>query len=236
MKPINLLDFYNLYNADNITQQIRLYLGITHSKDYELKDLALLCENLKSQSSHCHIFENYYINYKIPQIGKEFDILRIGKKDIVNIELKSQKVDLAKITKQLQRNHYYLSFLQKTIYCFTFVSETCVFYYYNETNDDIETITIKNVIEILNNFEYAKQDIDDLFIPSKYLVSPFNNTESFLENKYFLTQSQEKIKNKILQGINESKAKVFSISGQAGTGKTLLTYDIAKSRKSKIFF
>lgn len=229
MEPINLLDFYNLYNTNKITEQIKLYLGIIHSKDYELGDLALLCKNLKSHTSHCHIFENYYINYKIPQIGKEFDILRIGKNDIVNIELKSQKIDLTKMTKQLQKNHYYLSFLRKTIHCFTFVSETRDVYCYDESSKKIEITKLDNIIKILDSFKDSEKNINDLFIPNNYLVSPFNNTESFLKNKYFLTQAQEKIKNEVLRNIQENKSKIFSIAGQAGTGKTLLTYDIAKS-------
>lgn len=57
MKPINLLDFYKFI-------QYKLYLGIIHSKDYELGDLALLCKNLKSHTSH------YYKPATFSQIQK----------------------------------------------------------------------------------------------------------------------------------------------------------------------
>lgn len=51
----------------------------------------------------------------------------------------------------------------------------------------------------------------------------------FITGEYFLTHHQEKIKSEIIKSINQdSHEKRFSIAGSAGTGKTLLTYDIAK--------
>lgn len=175
-----------------------------------------------------HIFENYYINYEIAQIGKEFDILRIGENSVVNIELKSQK-DEPKILKQLEQNYYYLSFLQKEIYCFTFISETSEFYYFDKNNEKLELINVKTILEQIHEIKDAETKIDDLFVPSNYLVSPFNNTEAFLKNEYFLTTNQEEIKNKIVKTIDNKSAKIFSIEGKAGTGKTLLAYDIART-------
>lgn len=188
-----------------------------------------MCEILKNAAMPAlHIFENYYINYEIAQIGKEFDILRIGENSVVNVELKSQK-DESKILKQLQKNYYYLSFLQKEIYCFTFISETSEFYYFDKNNEKLELINVKTILEQIREIKDAETKIDDLFVPSNYLVSPFNNTEAFLKNEYFLTKNQEEIKNKILKAIDDKTAKIFSIEGKAGTGKTLLTYDIAKT-------
>jgi hypothetical protein len=41
-------------------------------------------------------------------------------------------------------------------------------------------------------------NIDKLFNPSNYLVSPFNSTDRFIKNEYFLTNQQENIKASIL--------------------------------------
>jgi ATP-dependent Clp protease ATP-binding subunit ClpA len=47
--------------------------------------------------------------------------------------------------------------------------------------------------------------------------------------EYFLTHQQEEIKNKVLKAAaNKSISRFISITGSAGTGKTLLVYDIAK--------
>jgi len=216
---------------------LKEYLGLDDIKSRELETLNRLCQFLKVENFYHYIFENYYFNYQIPQIGKEFDLLRIGQTSILNIELKSQKVDDSEILKQLERNYYYLSFLKKKTYCYTFVTEdeTNVLYSYNKENNSIEKIYDVNLlINVIKNIDDINDmNIDNLFIPSNYLISPFNTTEEFIKNEYFLTKQQEQIKqniiNKILQNTQD---KIFSISGDAGTGKTLLTYDIAKKLRS----
>ena len=230
MKRINLLEFHNLFASQDISKdEIKQFLEVHNLKEHEFEDLSKLCEILKNAAMFApHIFENYYINYEIAQIGKEFDILRIGENSVVNIELKSQK-DEPKILKQLEQNYYYLSFLQKEIYCFTFISETSEFYYFDKNNEKLELINVKTILAKICEIKDIKTKIDDLFVPSNYLVSPFNNTEAFLKNEYFLTKSQEEIKNKIVKTIDNNSAKIFSIEGKAGTGKTLLAYDIART-------
>ena len=71
-------------------------------------------------------------------------------------------------------------------------------------------------------------ELDKCFNPSNYLISPFNSTEAFIEGLYFLTGHQEEIKRHILNLSIGMEPCYISIQGSAGTGKTLLTYDIAK--------
>lgn len=42
------------------------------------------------------------------------------------------------------------------------------------------------------------------FIPSNYLVSPFNSTNRFINNEYFLTSAQQRIKDEIITELNDS--------------------------------
>lgn len=93
---------------------------------------------------------------------------------------------------------------------------------------------MSNLIDNLARMDDSNEiNIDGLFEPSNYLISPFNKTAEFLKGEYFLTKQQEQIKNTILKKIDENcQNKIFSISGAAGTGKTLLTYDIAKKLQS----
>ena len=76
---------------------------------------------------------------------------------------------------------------------------------------------------------YQSTGIEKLFTPSMYLISPVNNPNQFWSGAYFLTDGQEKIKEPIIKGCkNRTKYEFFSIRGAAGTGKSLLLYDIAK--------
>ncbi len=161
-------------------------------KDQEVDDLNALIKLIKLLQYDCAIFDKFYVGYKIPQIGKEFDLLRIGTKTVINIELKSESSS-DKAKKQLIKNAYYLSHINKKVYCFSFISSEKKLYQLEgeaitEANTDI-------LINLLENQELSENDcINDFFNPSDYLVSPFNSPKNFVEKKYFLTQQQEDIK------------------------------------------
>jgi len=196
-------------------------------KDKEIDDLKSLIKILNDREGIKKIFNQFYVGYKIPQISKEFDLLRFGKDFIVNIELKNNSTE-EKILKQLKRNKYYLSFLNKKIYNFTFVENLKKLY--RLKNDELKEVKFTELAELLYKQElFYINDIDSVFNPSDYLVSPFNSTENFIKNKYFLTHQQETMKINTI-GIlkDDTKSNFFAITGGAGTGKTLLTYDIAK--------
>lgn len=235
-KKINLLTIDNMMNVRNellSEMSVKKYLGLEETRPQEIITLHRLCQYLKTNSLYYQFYENYYLNYKIPQIDKEFDLLKIGKTSIINIELKSEQVSEEKILKQLKRNYYYLSFLEKEVHCYTFVTDDTqnILFYLDVINGELQQITDKNhiLLNIYNLHDIEDNIIDSLFTPSNYLISPFNTTDKFIEGKYFLTKHQEIIKSEIIKEIDiNSQNKIFSVSGTAGTGKTLLTYDIAK--------
>ena len=100
---------------------------------------------------------------------------------------------------------------------------------YTLENDKMKEVSFQQLIAKLDNQEVIEtQDIDKLFNPTNYLISPFNSTEEFIAGNYFLTDQQEDIKNKVVKEISSHTKRYISITGAAGTGKTLLTYDIAK--------
>ena len=49
----------------------------------------------------------------LPQLGREFDLLRVGGDCVINVELKSGNVTDETIQKQLLQNRYYLATLGK---------------------------------------------------------------------------------------------------------------------------
>lgn len=229
MKNINILSLIQAF--DTLQNEDYKNFLVYHSieiKDEEVNDLKSLVRILNDRPKIKSIFSQFYVSFKIPQIAKEFDLLRFGETSIINIELKNSSTE-DKILKQLKRNRYYLRFINKEVYNFTFVSEENKLYCLNDT-DTLEEVSFVDLAKLLFKQKVRSiEDIDKLFNPSDYLVSPFNSTEKFIENKYFLTHQQESVKSKIIVTLrNGTKANFFAVIGSAGTGKTLLTYDIAK--------
>lgn len=233
----NLLNFYNLFKTSKefIKEDIiQKYLQIKNMKEHEVLCLFSLCREIQeSLDVDFYLFESFYINYQIPQIGKEFDLLKFGKNKIINIELKSQQVNEDKLIKQSQRNFYYLSPLQRTIHCYVFLENSNQIYQYIPQKNSLEKVNISKIIQELREISLETIHPDNLFVPTNYLVSPFNNTKSFICDEYFLTNQQEQICKEILRQIQQQSKFIFSVSGQAGTGKTLLTYHIAKELRQK---
>ncbi len=244
MKSINLLSLVQAKNSldpDIYSNFLNHYsIGI---KEQEVGDLEILINCLKEAKgsgdfndnfydfrSKNIIFDKFYVGYKIPQISKEFDLLRFGTKCLINIELK-RKGNENIILKQLKQNKHYLNVIKKQQkYYLSFVSETKQLYRLKKDNSlkEVNISVLKKLLKNQNSKNF--ENIDDLFDPSEYLVSPFNSTQKFLQNDYFLTSQQEGIKKKVLNSLKSVNGSNFiSVTGNAGTGKTLLIYDIVKS-------
>ena len=170
-----------------------------------------------------HAYDGWFYAFTIPQIGKEFDLLRISEDAIINIELKSQPVELRRVEKQLYQNRYYLGHLNKKIYSFTLIRDY----------GSMRVLTYENGLryssfeEIISRIgeNYRESGIEELFDPCFYLVSPINTPDRFLEKEYFLNNQQTSIRKSIMEA--DPERRLFGIRGSAGTGKTLLLYDIA---------
>ncbi|UVR17951.1 DUF2075 domain-containing protein [Bacteroides fragilis] len=205
--------------------------GITSGiKNYELNGIESFVDELLKANNNISIVNRYYLGYSIPQIGKEFDLLRFGHNYIINIEIKTES-SIEKILKQQQKNKYYLSFLDKPLHIYTFISNENKLYklVIRNNGDEIEEITFNELCNILMSQEVVTfNNIDDLFNPSDYLVSPFNSPEKFMSEGYFLTVQQEQIYKEIQTKLSDTATNFIALTGGAGTGKTLLTYHIAK--------
>lgn len=229
MKPVNI---HSLLQAMTSLGEgvFDLYLNYNsiEIKKSELKDLEKFTQTITTVGANARDLDEFFIGYKIPQIGKEFDLLSFGQDSIVNIELKSDST-AQKIKAQLLRNKYYLSFIGRKIFAFAFVSTSGELYFLKD-DGELETIDPAHLLKVMRKHATSTGLSPDLlFNPSDYLVSPFNSTDKFLAGEYFLTHQQEEFKTKILQSIGSTPGASFiSITGSAGTGKTLLTFDIAR--------
>lgn len=205
-----------------------LYKKYLKTYNIELKDHEVSTLD-KLKDMHPFIIKyNFYFGYKIPQLGKEFDLLIFNDKQVLNIEIKSES-SIDKIKKQLMRNLFYLESLELEIELLSFDASREEIFKLNLKNHELETISSEEFKLILKQYVKNKeQDLDALFLPSKYLISPFNNTEKFFEDRYLLTSQQEKISNDIQSKLKANKFEITLIEGNPGTGKTLLTYHVAK--------
>lgn len=177
------------------------------------------------------ITDNFIIGYTLPRISKEMDLLRVGENYIINVELK-QRATIEKQTKQINQNNFYLRSLCKMVYFFSYNHEEGkIFYAISNEKDSEGRISLKecspefvrSVMENQIHSYLSREELDKLFSPEDFLVSPFNNLNKFSNGEYFLTDQQNNIKSDIIQG----KHKSYLIFGHAGTGKSLLLYDIA---------
>lgn len=235
MKPINLVSLVQLNKTGDLSNfKGFLELNSIEFGDREISGVELLIDILNKSTNFIpyNIYDGFYVGYKIPQIGKEFDLLRFGKNYCINIEIKSE-IDINKIREQLVKNKYYLKFsCLKFFYisfAYDYASHNYVIYYLNRSNNLIVIRESRLISILLGQDINDALIIDNLFSPSNYLISPFNSTQRFLDREYFLTQHQDEEKKKIIGKVNNlnGKAGFVCLTGAAGTGKTLLLYDIA---------
>lgn len=228
MKAISLISFYDSkYSLDEKLFDTYLRYNKCEIKSHEIEGLVKLIEKLIAINTKKSLFDFFFIGYVIPQISKEFDLLRIGQEEVLNIELKTEQSE-ENILKQLLQNSYYLSFLGKKNKLFTYETSTNRLYSL-DSKDCLIEVSIKDLYtSIIKQKVIEIFDIDALFSPSQFLVSPFNNSHKFLAEEYFLTSDQEEHAKKIHKIITNKTDLFIGLKGKAGTGKTLVIYDIAK--------
>ena len=227
-KIVSLIQLTNLKDDPELSESfVRYSAGLSATREYKHQEILdvntfLSCVQLPSMACDGSIF-----GYVVPQLNKEFDLIKITKDFVLNLELKSQPKDLKSLARQLVQNTHYLKILNKSVHCFTFISSEKKLY--KLSNDNVEDASFDELERMCSEQCVPNIDLDEIFAPKNVLVSPLNDAERFLKNDYLLTENQENIKSKILNGIDNLKsAYFFGLTGGPGTGKTLLLYDIAK--------
>ena len=238
MKPVNIYsltrvsDNSRLSGLERHMSGRRNYLKI---KDWETDGLRRLCDTMAKTDPKTTGY-NFYYSFSMPKLGKEFDLLRIGSDSLINIELKSGNTSDENILKQLIQNRYYLSAMERTVWYFTFISDSGRLVRLSNTGRLVEA-DFGELCHLLDDqTDVYEDDIEDLFKEANYLISPLTDPDRFLRGDYFLTFQQRDIGSRIIRDLKYPEQKyldkngnieVRGFSGYPGTGKTLLLYDIA---------
>lgn len=227
-KRVNLTTLVSLKNTDTgLLQEYQKHCNI-EIKNHEIDTYRYFIEFLNKLDVYSSTKAyGLFLDYKIPGLNKEFDIIKISDDFLLNIEVKLKDKSINEMKDQLVKNKYYLDKTKYTqIYLFSYKSDTNTLYKLDDNGNMLDVSTESEIIELLNSKDDDNSTVDDLLSPSDYLISPFNNTEKFISGSYLLTQSQKKIKEHLLEKLNSEKAVM--LFGRPGTGKSLVLYDIVK--------
>ena len=195
-------------------------------RTWELNSMRAFVDHLEEHMPEVYRLRFFY-SFQIPRLGKEFDLLQVKEKQIVNIELKSGAVSGDAIRRQLIQNRYYLSVLGRPIRSYTYISSEDRLVRLTNHDNLVDADWDRLCEELKEPGKDEPGDLEDCFRAEWYLISPLTQPERFLQKEYFLTAQQKDIERQILKKVRAERSGYYSFSGLPGTGKTLLLYDIA---------
>ena len=251
MKALNLYTLTRMKECEAFSSLEQALSGRPWHKTFSAHETASLCRLVDRLAPHFHgisCFDGFYFSYTIEHISKEFDLLKFSEEGdcVLNIELKSESIEEDRIRKQLDQNRYYLTHVSRTILSYTYVMETDSLYCLND-HGFLGLCDMSELAEAMHRpalSRYVESDIQRFFRAQDYLISPVRNPEKLLTGRYFLTNQQADFRRRILDLLQEYQdslsgpVPVISLTGNAGTGKTLLLFDLAieVSRKRPVLF
>ena len=103
---------------------------------------------------------------------------------------------------------------EKEVVLFTYCQNNDTLY---KLADDANLIRLEDFTSLFGELLKENdevEDIDKLFNPCNYLISPFNSTKRFVEDEYFLTIHQEEIKGEILKLVEGDGYALFLLKVQ----------------------
>lgn len=229
MKAISI---YALTRKQNISRLSKLERQLSgrerplNIRAWEWGSMKALMDQLEENMPEVYRLRLFY-SFQIPRLGKEFDLLEVKEKQIINIELKSGVVSEEAIRRQLIQNRSYLSVLGRTIRSYTYISSQNRLVRLTKHDNIVEADWKQLCEELREESTDYTGDLEELFRTELYLISPLTQPDRFLKKEYFLTAQQNDIKRQILKKIRLQRSGYYWFTGLPGTGKTLLLYDIA---------
>ena len=207
MKPVNI------FRISRIRDEELFNIAAKHEADdhdnhrvriHEINSLRILADALFAEGVTLEEFDGFYFGFIIPQIGKEFDLLKVTGGCCLNIELKSQDVTEEHIRSQLLRNSHYLNHLGRPLCLYTVVTDTLTCYRLDPDGKLVSARLSEIASAVHRAFTPYDSQIERSFSTTEYLISPESDPEKFLQEQYFLTPAQEYVKKELLRDIGET--------------------------------
>ena len=106
---------------------------------------------------------------------------------------------------------------------YTFVSETEILYKFDEVTEQLIPISFEQLFSDIP-FDFIEYNYLESLVDTSFIISPYSEPDRFFKNQYFLNNEQEQAKKKLI----ESSKRYVGLKGAAGTGKSLILFDVAK--------
>lgn len=229
-QAINLNQLSGYHQQTQAAQYLE-QLGYTTIREQELMGITRLVAHFPAALP---AWQATYVDYAVPPISKEFDMLFINAEGhIINIELKSDvNYDVEKIRKQLRNNRYYLTQASQHVALFTYNSDLDQIYHLTD-QDTLDVIDLQDerwqtsaFYQAVMGFKsVAVADLDDVLRVTDYLVSPFTQLSRFLKGQYLLMQPQQQLQAELLA---TSTPGIYAVKAATSVGQTLMIYDTVK--------
>ena len=229
-QPINLNQLSGYHQQAQVAQHLK-QLGDTTIRVQELTGMARLVAHFPVALP---AWQAVYVDYAVPPISKEFDMLLINAEGhIINIELKSDvHYDIEKIHKQLRKNRYDLTQASQHVTLFTYNSDLDRIYHLTD-QDTLDVIDLQDerwqtsvFYQAVMGFKsVAVADLDDVLRVGDYLVSPFTQLARFLKGQYLLMQPQQQLQAELLATPTPG---IYAVKAATSVGQTLMIYDTVR--------
>lgn len=229
---VNLLELENVLSQDD--NLIGSYLKI-HDRSYKFIDdkPQMGIDEIKTYYNFVHRLNetldvrqlnDFALGFKMNnQFDTEFDLLKAYDDTIVDVEIKSELPKKKAIEEQATEHYELLNIKFKNVYVVMYVDSSDNLFVFNPVNSTLEE---KEFNQIKDLFPFEGNNLQKLenLKNSDFLVSPYNDSDKFINGLYRLNTEQTNIKDNILK----NKSNKYVISGGPGCGKTLLLLDILK--------
>ncbi|MDK8273185.1 DUF2075 domain-containing protein [Lactobacillus crispatus] len=239
------LDKLTKYEEENFKSELSYRAGDLNEQ--EVSDFCSFSKKLMSVLPQDHNSDGWFLGTILEPIPN-FDAILFSKEIIVDLELKNKigSQNEESIIKKFKKQNHLLDKVKRTFSFFNKDTEILYLAYIVE-EDRLLKYNLFDRQYTAINFNELAQKVKNIKEPlmlnpieklsrSDFLISPLNNIQEFINGDYYLSDAQETYKKNILAAGYKG---VYGIKGKAGSGKSLIAYDLVKQfndKNKKILF